>query len=608
MRGILIFFAYHGAVRAILVSLLVPALTALPGGAVGTAPEAAPAPDLTTVAERSGDLRTGRYDEVVSLCHAFERAFPARVRCTQFGTTPEGRPLLSLVVSADGVLEPETARAKGRPSIVVQGGIHAGEIDGKDAGFRVLRGVLGGDVASGALAAVTLVFVPVLNADGHERFGRWNRPNQRGPEEMGWRTTALNLNLNRDYTKAEAPEMRAILAVLAAWDPVLYVDLHVTDGAKFRHDVSITTEPAEVPGHPLAGLARKLRRDVVTALGSTGHFPVEFYPSFVKDDDPTSGFAVGAAPPRLSIPYWGWRDRLSLLVETHSWRTYPERVKATYDTLVAILERARDDAWLWADAERSVDDTTARLGGKEVALDFVSGDAKTTIDFLGYAWRRVPSPVSGATTIVYDETRPEIWRVPLVTSVKPALVVRAPKAGYLVPPAYAGWVAEKLALHGFHSVRVTPARSAVEVEVFRADGVKLAEQPYEARQRVELKGRWARETRDVAAGSLYVPVAQRSARLLVHLLEPQAPDSFVAWGFFNAVFEQKEYIESYVAEELAERMLTEDSALRAEFESRLAADPAFAADPRRRLDFFYRRSPYWDSRKDEPPILRVDEF
>jgi hypothetical protein len=137
--------------------------------------------------------------------------------------------------------------------------------------------------------------------------------------------------------------------------------------------------------------------------------------------------------------------------------------------------------------------------------------------------------------------------------------------------------------------------------------VKLDPKSYEARQRAEVKGAWTRETRDLPAGSLFVPIAQQGAPLLLHLMEPQAPDSLVAWGFLNAVFEQKEYMESYVAEELGEAMLREDPAVRTEFEKALA-DPAFAADPRRRLDFFYRRSPYWDAAKDVVPILRVDTF
>lgn len=569
---------------------------------------AAVAVDLTTVAERSTYARTGRYDEVVSLCSEFERAFPGKAKCLRWGTSPEGRPLLAVVASEDGVLDPAAARTKARPAILLQGGIHAGEIEGKDAGFRAMREALEGRVAPGALRAATVVFLPVFNADGHERFSPWNRPNQRGPEEMGWRTTAQNFNLNRDYAKAEAPEMRALLPLLLGWDPVLYVDLHTTDGAKFRHDVSITTEPAEMPGVPMREPARKLRGDVVRALAAKGHWPVEFYPAFVKDDDPSSGFEVGAPPPRLSTPYWGWRDRIGLLVETHSWRTYPERVQATYDTLVAILESAREDAAGWQAAARAADAAQREIGGKEVALAFVPGDTRTTIDFLGYAYRREPSKVSGSTRIVYDETQPETWKLPLATDTKPSVVVRAPKAGYLVPPAYAALFREKLALHGFKAIPVQDERKGFAVEVFKASEVALDATSYEGRQRVAVKGSWASETRDVLSGSLFVPVAQPGARLLIHLLEPSAPDSLVAWGFVNAVFEQKEYLEGYVAEELAQAMLHDDATLREEFEKRLATDAAFAADPKKRLDFFYRRSPYWDARKDVVPILRLDAW
>jgi hypothetical protein len=147
-------------------------------------------------------------------------------------------------------------------------------------------------------------------------------------------------------------------------------------------------------------------------------------------------------------------------------------------------------------------------------------------------------------------------------------------------------------------------REAVPVEVFRASEAKLAPASFEGRQRVEVRGSWAPATRDLPSGSLFVPVAQPGAALLVHLLDPQGPDSLVAWGFLNNVFEQKEYMESYVAEEIAEEMLRSDPALRAAFQAALA-DPAFAADPRARLDFFYRRSPYWDERKDVVPILKV---
>src|SRR5262249_3213509 len=158
------------------------------------------ATSLQSVAELSNFVRTGRYDEVQRLCAAYAHTWPDSVKCIELGRTPEGRPMLALVASRSGALTPDTARKRGLPGMVVQGGIHAGEIDGKDAGFIALREVLHDP---DALKSFVLVFVPVFNVDGHERFGRWNRPNQVGPEEMGWRGTAQNLNLNRDYMKAD---------------------------------------------------------------------------------------------------------------------------------------------------------------------------------------------------------------------------------------------------------------------------------------------------------------------------------------------------------------------------------------------------------------------
>ncbi len=322
----------RGVPRPALAALLATALlaTALPG-AVSAQPE------LSTLAERSGFQKTGRYDEVIALCEAFQSAHPKAVRCLDFGTTPEGLPLKALVASRHGALSPDQARAQNLPVVLIQGGIHAGEIDGKDAGFLALRELLDGEAEPEALDKLVLVFVPVFNVDGHERFGAWNRPNQRGPEQKGWRTTAQNLNLNRDYVKADAPEMQAMLALVEAWDPLLTVDLHVTDGAQFQHDVAIQVEPVYSGDAALQPIGRALRDQVIARLEAQGALPLPFYPNFVSYDDPASGFADGVAPPRFSTGYFPLRNRFAMLVETHSWRSYPERVRTTHNTVLALL-------------------------------------------------------------------------------------------------------------------------------------------------------------------------------------------------------------------------------------------------------------------------------
>ncbi|MCU0681229.1 MAG: peptidase M14 [Polyangiaceae bacterium] len=561
--------------------------------------------DLAPQASRDHYARTGRYDEVERLCADYERAFPDRARCVTFGRSPEGRPQLALVASADGTLSPEDARAKGRPVLLVQGGIHAGEIEGKDAGFLALGGLLTGRLAPGALARFTLVFVPVFNVDGHERFGPNHRPNQRGPERMGFRTNAQRLNLNRDYVKAEAPEMRAMLALFNAWDPTVYVDLHTTDGAKFQHDVAVMLSPIEPGAGPLPPVARALNAALQARLTAQNHLPLPFYPSFRTDDDPTSGFELGSAPPRFSQNYAAARNRLGVLVETHSWRTYPERVRSTYDLLAALFAEAADHAAAWRAAERAADDHDRRLAGLPVALAFQTAGAPRPIDFRGYAYERTPSAISGALRIHYDESKPQLWRLPYYEGLEPTLTPLAPRGGYVIPAAYAAWVGPKLALHGVQFRPLDRARPNAELATFRATDVTL-DRPFEGRTRPRLQGAWRPERRDLPAGSIFVPIDQPRARLAMHLLEPLAPDSLVAWGYFNAAFEQKEFLEAYVTEDEAPRMLAADPELRRAFEQRLREDPAFAQSPERRLRFFQERHPSWDDEVRLIPIFRVE--
>ena len=559
---------------------------------------------LTTVAERSGFSETGRYEEVTALCDAFARQYPKTVRCTTFGTTPEGRPMKALVASTSGALTPEQAQRRGLPVVLVQGGIHAGEIDGKDAGFLALREVLEGKAAADALDKLVWVFVPVFNVDGHERFGAWNRPNQRGPKEMGWRTTAQNYNLNRDYLKADTPEMQAMLQLVQRWDPLVTVDLHATNGAQFEHDISIQVEPVHAgdAGLRTAGLA--LRTGVIDDLAKQGSLPLPYYPSFVVQDDPTSGFEDGVPPPRFSHGYFLLRNRIAMLVETHSWKEYPVRVRITRNTVVSVLEHVARDGASWLTTAKQADIAVASLGGRQEPLTYVAAPAARTVEFRGYAYTRTTSDVSGALMTRYDETTPQVWKVPLKDDIRPGIVVEAPGAGYVVPAAEAAWVAAVLKTHGVE-YRLLGKPWQGDAQVFRATKSSFGSASVETHQRLTVEGDWTRESRATPAGALFVPIAQPRARLVMALLEPKAPDSLLAWGRFNNAFERKEYMEDYVAEAVAREMLR-DPAVKAEFERRLREDTAFAQSPAARLEFFYRRHPSWDERYQLYPVLRVD--
>jgi hypothetical protein len=469
----------------------------------------------------------------------------------------------------------------------------------------VLRQVLDGERAKETLKRVTFVFVPVFNVDGHERFGPNNRPNQVGPEEMGWRTTAQNLNLNRDFTKLDAPETQALVALLDDWDPELFLDLHVTDGAEFRHDVAVMIEPAEAGPLPLRAPARALRDEILAKLTATGHLPTPFYPSFRKDDDPASGVVASAFGPRFAHGYWGWRERLGLLVETHSWKPYVTRVHATAEVLVASLEAAARDGAAWRRACDEADAQAAALAGTSVPLAFEPTKHETPLTFLGVAYARSPSAVSGGLVTRYDASVPQDWTIPFFDELAPSVSVTLPGAGYVVPAAQSEWMIPKLRLHGI-AFETIPKDARLGCESWRATKVTWPKEPFEGRFEPAVEGAWAPDARDVRAGSIYVPLAQPRGRLVAMLLEPSGPDSFLQWGFFNACFERKEYMEAYVAEAEAQRMLAADAALAKEFADKLATDAAFAADPAARLDFFARRHPSWDERVGLYPVIRVD--
>jgi Zinc carboxypeptidase len=555
--------------------------------------------NLTTAAEQSGFRATGRTGEVERLCEAFVREWPDAVRRLEFGRSAEGRPMLALLVSK---ADPHKV-----PVLMLQGGIHPGESDGKDAGFMTLREILRGSVAPGVLDRIAILFVPAFNVDGHERFRRWNRP-----------------NLNRDYMKADAPEMQAMLGLLREWDPVVCADIHVTDGADFEPDISLQAEPINQGDPQLFASGRELRDELIDKLAAQGSLPLPFYPDLAKTDDPASGFLLTVYSPRFSTGYFPQRNRFTVLVETHSWKDYATRIRVTCNTIVGLAELVAAHGSRWEVEAHQADEDSIRIGGSDVTLDYSSGWREPTqaagtsqepeaggaemIEFRGYAYTREPSAISGDLVTVYDPSTPQIWRVPYRNRVEPALVVRAPLGGYVVPAGYAKEIGGKLSLHGVSFEPVAEVIDGVRAEVFRATRATFSTAPFEGRMRASFAGSWTRETHNIAVGALFVPIAQPLARLVMALLEPQAPDSLAAWGFFNACFERKEHMEPYVAEQIAREMLEKQPQLRAEFMNRLAQDPAFAADPGARLDFFLSRHSSHDDRYNLYPVFRVDEL
>ncbi|MBC3880530.1 M14 family metallopeptidase [Undibacterium sp. LX40W] len=573
---------------------------------VATISSLATAADLQTKAEKTGFQETGRYEEVIRLCHSFAKQYPQFVKCEQFGETPEGRPMHVLIASKSGSLSVSQAKQKRIPVVLIQGGIHAGEIDGKDAGFLALRQVLENQAAADALKHQILLFVPVFNVDGHERFSTNNRPNQRGPKAMGWRTTAQNFNLNRDYLKADAPEMQAMLKLVNRWDPVAVVDLHVTDGAKFEHDVSIQVEPSLNQDHPLADIGRQFQDAVISDLAKHGSLPLPFYMSFDEEDNPMSGFSNNVSTPRFSTGYFQLRNRLAMLVETHSWKDYPTRVRITRNTIISVLEQIDKNGKAWQQQQKKADIESSKMTNQALALSYKNTDKSKIIEFKGYAYNRSLSEISGGQMTRYDETKPEIWRVKLQEELTPDIVIKLPGAGYIIPKAWAVSIEPKLNIHGIRYSIIKSNTDTIPLETFTATKITFSPQSIEHHQMLAVEGEWQTDQGKILAGSLFVPSGQAKARLIAQLFEPKGGDSLLNWGYFNNAFEMKEYMEAYVTEEFAREALQSSPTLRKEFDERLLQDPEFKNNPSKRLSFFARLHPSWDTSFGKYPVIKVN--
>jgi len=584
-----------------------PCFTVL-GLTLGLLPASAAVPEAwQTRAERTGYRETATYDETVEFCRRLERASPW-VRVGSFGVSGQGRDLVFVILSKDRAFTPEKARAAGKPVVLIQNGIHAGEIEGKDASLALMRDIAITRERAALLDHATLLVVPILSADAHERRSRYNRINQNGPEEMGWRFNPVGLNLNRDYLKAETVEMRALLGNLfTRWWPHLLVDNHTTDGADYQYDLTYGFNHG--PGTPAAverWLTGAFEGRIVPRTAAMGHVTGPYV--WFHEGDPRKGIDFSSAPPRFSTAYPPLHGRPAILVETHMLKPYGARVQATYDLMVALLEELSAHpkeliaAVADAEAEALARGREAVPARRRVALTSQLTDRSVPFTYRGVAAGQEWSDITGTSVPRYTSA-PWDTMLPLYRALAPGLEITQP-VGYLVPREWTV-VAERLALHGVRFHRLRRAWSDT-VEVQRILEWQAAPQSFEGHRPISVRRvALERRLRSFGPGDLWVPLDQRSALVAVHLLEAQAPDGLMYWNAFDTVFETKEYAEDYVMEPLARRMMAEDPELAKSFRARVAADSTFAKDPFARVDFFFRRSAWGDPEQNLHPAARA---
>jgi hypothetical protein len=495
--------------------------------------------------EQTNYRETSHYSDVVSFLDSLRR-LGAPLSFGSIGRTAEGRDIPYVIASRPRVSSPAEAKALGRPIVYVQGNIHAGEVEGKEALLALLRD-LTVSPAPNALDSIVLIAVPIYNADGNEKFAvqSVNRAEQNGPELVGTRANALNLDLNRDYVKAEAPETRASLRMFNAWDPDVFVDLHTTDGS--FHGYALTYSPSLSPAAVFGGVYARdsllpfIRQRMLARHGLAvfdyGNF-VSDERGLVRDSAVREAWATYDARPRFGTNYFGIRGRIAILSEAYSHDTLQRRIASTYafvneilslvgekgDAITALSRRADSQALAWGRAPDSVQMVAVRseLIGSPSRMDVLKEDidqvADSSLSQPGVPrGERRTGRIRSVRMPVYDRFVSTLDRTP------PAVYVVAPEDTAVVT---------LLRLHGIRVERSDSAWTA-RGESFVIDSIITAPRSFQGHHEVRLKGRWERGLQRLPAKSFLVSTAQPRGPLIVYLLEPESDDGFTTWNYFD---------------------------------------------------------------------------
>jgi hypothetical protein len=548
---------------------------------------------LLTWYELHDKNETPAFDETLRFSRELADASPY-LKYELIGTSHQGRDIPLIIFDRNKNFTPEKVKRSGNRILLIQAAIHAGEPVGKDAGLLLLRDIALAGKHQNMLDNVTILFLPVLNPDGHERFGPYNRINQLGPKEAGWRTNAMNINLNRDFLKADSKEIRAFLSLWHQWLPDFYIDTHSTNGGDYQYAM---TYAMSIFGDSDAGLIDWIKTaylpQIEVKMEDDG-YPIFPYVTYRSWHDPRSGLRSGVGHPMYSNNYATELNRPGLLLETHMLKPYHMRVESTYKMILHTISILNEDQNLQEVIKRA-DELVAseQYRNSKFPLRYENTSDSVMVDFLGVEYKKVISDLTGGNWFIYEPDKPVTFHIPWFNKNRVVLETDIPEA-YIVPVEYSE-IIERLRYHGI-KMNVIEKETEIQVHSYRFRDVSLSARSTEGNQTATFNVLPIEETRIYQPGSVIIPTAQARVRLIMHSLEPMAPGSFAYWGFFNSVFERVEYFESYVMEKMAREMLNNDASLAAEFKKAMEENPSMAGNQNAILMWFYERTPYYDQR------------
>ncbi len=547
-----------------------------------------------------GENKTPSYQDVIDYYKSLD-AGSEFARLIEYGPTDIGKPLHLFVIDGDKEFDPAAIRKKGKSILLINNGIHPGEPDGIDACLQLTTELLQLNNLTEQIKNVTICIIPVYNIDGALNRNSNSRVNQDGPEEFGFRGNAKNYDLNRDFVKCESLNAQSFTKIFREWDPDIFVDTHVSNGADYQYVMTLIATQHSKLTPPLGEYLKKTMLPELYAEMDKVGFPMCPYVNEV-DKIPDNGIAAFLETGRYSTGYTALFNTIGFMPETHMLKPYQQRVESTYELLKIYINYINKHA-----AEIITVRNEAKQLTKNASEFFINWelDMHKKDDFLfkGYEAKYKPSEVSGLERLWYDRTAPFEKNIAFYDYYNVTQKIKTPEA-YIIPKAWKE-VVDRLKWNNI-TMNQLSKDTLMDVEVYYIEDFKNTPNSFEGHYlHSNVTVRTEKQNIQYYKGDYIINVNQESNNYIIHTLEPQAPDSFFAWGFFDAILMQKEWFSDYVFEDIASEILKENPEIKTKLEKKKKEDPEFAKDAFAQLFFVYSNSRYLEKTFKRYPVARV---
>ena len=540
--------------------------------------------------------KTPEYDQIIDFYETLDSNY-LHAKLLDYGQADCGFPIHLFVINKSGSFDPENHEDK--VVILINNGIHPGESCGVDASMNLAKNLL----ESGKIPEnVILAIIPIYNIGGALNRNSTSRANQNGPEEYGFRGNAKNLDLNRDFIKADSKNAKAFIKIFRAWEPEIFIDTHTSNGADYQYIFTLlSTQKNKLNPVLSTYLTETLEPFIFQKMKKRGYPATPYVYSVNKTPD--SGIRAFLDLPRLSTGYTTLFNSIGLTTESHMLKTFEERVSVTFEFLALITDYTNNNADQIIANKKEADEITEIQKKFPVAWKW-NDSIYSEIEFKGYEATYKYSEISGGERLYYDRSKPYTKTIPYYRDFDATLIVEKPKY-YIIPQAWHE-VIGLLDLNKVEMIRLEKD-STIKVQVTHIKDYQTSKSPYENHYLHHHVNTEVSNTElNFRSGDVLIPMGKSTDYFVVSVLEPRAVDSYFAWNYFDGILQQKEWFSAYVFEDEAEEILANRPELKAEFKTKLASDTAFKNSSWARLYFIYENSNHFEKSYLRYPVYRIE--